>query len=45
MNKSLKDIQEKEIKELMNLNKTVQDQKMETEAIKKTKTEGLLKIG
>ena len=36
MNKSLKEIQENTIKQVKEMNKTVQDLKMEIEAIKKT---------
>lgn len=37
-NGSLKDIQENTIKQVKEINKTVQNLKMETEAIKKTQT-------
>jgi hypothetical protein len=42
MNKSLKEIQENTIKQMKEMNKTVQDLKIEIEAIKKTLTEGIL---
>ena len=44
MNKFLKEIQENTIKQVNKINKTVQDLKMEIEAIKKTQTEGILEI-
>ena len=40
VNKSLKDIQENTVKQGKEINKTVQDLKMEIESIKKTQTEG-----
>ena len=43
-NKSLKEIQENTIKQVKEMNKTVQDLKMEIEAIKKTQTEGILEM-
>ena len=42
MNKSLKEIQKNTIKQVKEMSKTVQDLKMETEAIKKTQTEEFL---
>ena len=44
MNKSLKEIQENTIKQVKEMNKTVQDLKMEIEAIKKTQTEEILEM-
>ena len=44
MNESLKEIQKNSMKQVMEINKTVQDLKMEAEAIKKTQTEGILEI-
>jgi predicted nucleic acid-binding Zn-ribbon protein len=39
-----KEIQENTIKQAKDMNKTVQDLKMEIEAIKKTLTEGILEV-
>ena len=44
MNISLKEIQENTIKGLRKINKTVQEQKMEKEAIKKPQTEAVLEM-
>lgn len=44
MNKSLKEIQENTNKQFKEMNKTVQDLKMEMEAIKKIETEGILEM-
>ena len=44
MNKFLKEIQENIIKQVKEMNKTVQDVKMETEAIKKVQAEGILEM-
>ena len=44
MNKFLKEIQENTIKQVNKINKTVQDLKMEIEAIKKTQTEAILEM-
>jgi predicted nucleic acid-binding Zn-ribbon protein len=44
MNKSLKEIQEHKIKQVKRMNKTIQDLKMEIEAIKKTQTKEILEI-
>ena len=44
MNNSLKEIQENIIKQVKKMNKTVQDLKMEIEAIKKIQTEGILEM-
>jgi hypothetical protein len=43
-NISLKEIQENTIKGLRKINKTVQEQKMEKEAIKKPQTEAVLEM-
>ena len=42
--KSLKELQENAIKQVMELNKTIQDLKMEVETIKKTQSETTLEI-
>ena len=42
MNKPLKEIQENTIKQVKEVNKTVQDMKMKIEEIKKMQTEGIL---
>jgi hypothetical protein len=44
VNESLKEIQKNSMKQVMEINKTVQDLKMEAEAIKKTQTEGILEM-
>jgi hypothetical protein len=44
MNGSLKEIQENAIKKVKKINETVQDLKVEIEAIKKTQTEEILKM-
>jgi hypothetical protein len=44
INKSLKNIQENTIKHMKEMNKTVQDLKVEIEAIKKTQTEEILEM-
>ena len=44
MNKSLKALKENAIKQVKEINKTAQDLNVETEAIKKTQTEGILEI-
>jgi hypothetical protein len=44
MNNSLKEIQENIIKHVKKMNKTVQDLKMEIEAIKKIQTEVILEM-
>ena len=44
MSTSLKEIQENIIKHVKKMNKTVQDLKMEIEAIKKTQTEVILEM-
>ena len=44
MNNSLKEIQENIIKHVKKMNKTVQDLKMEIEAIKKIQTEAILQM-
>ena len=43
-NKFLKDIQQNTIKQVKEMNETVQDLKVEIEAIKKTQTVGILEI-
>ena len=43
-NKPLKEIQGNTIKQVKEMNKIVQNLKMEIEAIKKTQTEGILKM-
>jgi hypothetical protein len=42
--KSLEEIQENTIRQVKEINQTVQDKKMEIEAIKKTQTEGILEM-
>ena len=44
MNKSLKEIQGSTIKQMNEVNKTVQDLKIEIETIKETQTEGILEM-
>ena len=44
ISKSLKETEENTIKQVKEINKTVQDLKMEIEAIKKTQTEGILEM-
>jgi hypothetical protein len=44
MNKFLKEIQENTIKQVNKINKTVQDLKMEIEAIKEIQTEEVLRL-
>ena len=44
INKSLKEIQNTTIKQVQEMNKTVQDIKMEIESTKKTQTEAILEI-
>lgn len=45
MNKSLKEIQENTTKQVNELNKTIQDLKMETDTIKKSQVEATLEMG
>ena len=44
MSKSLKEIQENTVKQVREINKTVQGMKMEIEAMTKTQTEGILEM-
>ena len=44
MNKSLKEIQENTFKQVKDMNKTVQDLKIQIDAINKIQTEGILKM-
>lgn len=44
MNKSLREIQENMIKQVKEMNKTIQDLELEIELIKKTRTEGMLEM-
>jgi spore germination protein YaaH len=44
INKLLKEIQEYSIKQVKEMNKSVQDQRMEMDAIRKTQTEGMMEM-